>query len=97
MLNWLARRLSHRLTQEELLLLLEPVPAEVITVDAAVEMLAKREDFKGFLAWRRSEANGEETWGWAANGIGSREIVFQLERAAEQVLAAMPAGKGDER
>ena len=55
-----------------------------------IDAIAEHPDFRGFLAWRRTSAEGDEDWGWLAVNMDKDDVLFQLERAAEQVIASVP-------
>ncbi len=60
------------------------------------DALAAHPDFRGFLAWRRTSAEGDEDWGWLASQMDREDVLFQLERAAEQVISSVPSAKRQE-
>src|SRR5690349_14815610 len=75
----------------------EQLAAEVaarFSPDQIVDGLEAHPAFRGFVAWRRKEEGGDEEWGWVASRMEREDVIFQLERAAEQVLASMPGRQG---
>lgn len=104
MLTWLARKLKHRLTKEDIVpmvsilaLAKEKLPPEdllslaqeKLSVADLVHLLAKREGFAGFIAWRSEAGQAEEKWQWAAAGLPDPELLYQLEQAAISVTVRM--------